>query len=202
MTALYTGIKGRSSLRQVELQTGRILLIATLDSNYFGEGITLLGNRIFQLTWQNNRALIYDYKTFKLLFQINYPTEGWGLTTDGVNLIMSDGTDVIRFLDPENFSEIRKISVTDRSVPLFRLNELEYIKGEIYANVWQTNRIARISPLTGKVIRWIDLSGLSGKDLSTEKEAVLNGIAYDQDNDRLFVTGKLWSRIFEIKIVK
>lgn len=197
-----TGLNGRSSLRMVDLQTGRILQHHELAAEYFGEGLTNWGSSLVQLTWKAGTAFVYDRFSFALQRTLHYPGEGWGLTQDGKSLIMSDGSPVLRFFDPRTFREIRRLSVVDENgQPVLDLNELEYVRGEIYANVWHTDRIARISPRTGKVLGWIDLSGLMDKSELSDPEAVLNGIAYDSRFDRLFVTGKLWPRLFEIKVV-
>ena len=195
-----TGLRGRSTLRKVELETGKVLQLYALSPQFFGEGVTVYGDKIIQLTWQSNTGFVYDKDSFKLLQTFNYPTEGWGITHDGERLIMSDGTSTLRFWDPQTYVEIGRIKVYDDDGPVVRLNELEYIQGEIYANVWQTNRIARIDPHTGQVTGWIDLAGLSPQD-SGQPVDVLNGIAYDAENDRLFVTGKLWPKLFEIKLI-
>ena len=195
-----TGLRGHSTLRRVELETGYILQIRELPAQFFGEGVTIYGNKIIQLTWQSNVGFVYDKESFELLQEFNYPTEGWGITHDGKRLIMSDGTSTLHFLDPETFEEIGRIEVLDRGSPVTRLNELEYVQGEIYANVWQTDLIARIAPLTGQVTGWIDLKGLLGPEDRSEPVDVLNGIAYDAENDRLFVTGKLWPKLFEIEL--
>jgi len=196
-----TGICGESSLRKVELDTGTILKQQPLSSSYFGEGITIWRDRIIQLTWQSHVGFVYDKKSFQLLSKFNYPTEGWGITTDGKKLIMSDGTSLLTFLDPNTFQKIGQMEVRAKGVLVENLNELEYINGEIYANVWKTDRIARISPTTGRVTGWIDLSGLSSKVPLSNAEDVLNGIAYDAKLDRLFVTGKHWPKLFEIELV-
>lgn len=196
-----TGIQGRSSLREEDLETGRILRYQTVPSRYFGEGLTNWGNTLIQLTWQSHTALVYDLATFRFLRTFHYPYDGWGLTQDSKDLILSDGSSKLYFLNPASFHEVRRITVTDHGAPVDQLNELEYIHGQIYANVWHTNRIARISPATGKVVGWIDLTGLLPPGSVTDPEAVLNGIAYDATHDRLFVTGKLWPKIFEIKLV-
>ena len=154
-----------------------------------------------ELTWQAHKGFVYDRFSFRLLRTFNYPGEGWGLTHDERSLILSDGTPNLRFLDPKTFKEIRRVRVTDGGNPIENLNELEYIHGEIYANVWNTNRIARISPRTGEVLRWIDLTGILPRDEMENDNAVLNGIAYDEKGGRLFVTGKLWPKLFEIKVV-
>ncbi|HTM88778.1 MAG TPA: glutaminyl-peptide cyclotransferase [Terriglobales bacterium] len=196
-----TGLNGRSSLRMVDLQTGRVLQRHDLPAEYFGEGLTNWGSNLVQLTWKAGAALVYDRFSFALQRTLHYPGEGWGLTQDGKNLILSDGTSVLHFLDPRTFREIRRISVVDdHKRPLMNLNELEYVQGEIYANVWETDWVVRISPRTGKVLGWIDLSGLMDKGQLTNPDAVLNGIAYDAGWNRLFVTGKLWPKLFEIKV--
>jgi glutamine cyclotransferase len=196
-----TGMLGRSSLREEDLDTGRILKYQALSSNYFGEGLTNWGNELIQLTWQAHTALVYDRATFQFLRSFHYPYDGWGLTQDGKDLILSDGTATLHFLDPNTFKQVRSIKVTDHGAPVTQLNELECIHGEIYSNVWHTNRIAIISPATGDVLNWIDLTGLLPPGSVTDPEAVLNGIAYDAAHDRLFVTGKLWPSLFEIKVV-
>jgi glutamine cyclotransferase len=196
-----TGLRGHSSLRRVELETGDILQISQLPERFFGEGITIYEGNIIQLTWQSGAGFVYAKNSFELLDEFTYPTEGWGITHDGNRLIMSDGTATLRFMNPETFEEIDRIDVFDSTGPVVRLNELEYIQGEIYANIWQTDRIARIDPETGRVIGWIDLTGILGQEDRIEPVDVLNGIAYDAENDRLFVTGKLWPRLFEIKLI-
>jgi len=196
-----TGLYGRSSLRKVDLETGRVLQQHDLDATYFGEGIAVVGDRIFQLTWQNGVGFIYDRETFAKLDQFEYATEGWGLTYDGEHLIMSDGTPTIYFLDPETLQAAHSITVTADGQRLPRLNELEYIDGKIFANVWQTDVFVRIDPATGIVDGLADLSGLLGQAPPFEGAVdVLNGIAYDADHDRLFVTGKLWPYLFEIEL--
>jgi glutamine cyclotransferase len=184
-----------------DLDTGRLLEFVDVPSKYFGEGLTNWGSTLIQLTWQSHIALVYDRATFHLLRTLPYPGEGWGLTQDGTHLILSDGTPTLRFLDPETFHEVRSITVKDHGVPVKELNELEYIHGEIWANIWYADRIARISPATGKVLGWIDLKGLLPAAEHPNPGAVLNGIAYDAQHDRLFVTGKLWPKIFEIKVI-
>jgi len=200
--ALYegTGLNGRSSIRKVKLETGEVLQKSDLTAEYFGEGITVWKNDLIELTWQSGIAFVYDKTTFQPRRRFNYLGEGWGLTHDDVNLIMSDGTDRLRLLDPATFAERRRIQVTAGGLPIRNLNELEFVKGEIFANIWQTDRIARIAP-DGRVVGWIDLGGL----LAPSERAgldVMNGIAYDPAKDRLFVTGKLWPKLFEIKLVK
>jgi len=201
--ALYegTGLRGQSGLRKVDLKTGNILRVRQLSAHLFGEGITIYGNRVIQLTWRAKVGFVYDRKTFQLLDTFNYPTEGWGITHDGRSLIMSDGTSTLYFLDPQTFQEVDRLKVHTRDGPVSRLNELEYVKGEIYANVWKTDRIARISPESGEVLGWIDMEGLLKPEDRNSRIDVLNGIAYDVKNDRLFVTGKLWPKLFEIELV-
>jgi glutamine cyclotransferase len=197
-----TGLYGRSTLCRVELQTGRILDQKHLDRSLFGEGIALWKDRIIQLTWQSGLGLVYGKENMTKIRNFSYQTEGWGITSDNKSLIMSDGTDVLHILDPENFAEKGRILVTANGKPLQGLNELEYIKGQIYANVWPTNWIAIISPESGMVMGKINLQGiLQESDLQGGKVDVLNGIAYDALGDRLFVTGKLWPKLFEIKLV-
>ena len=196
-----TGLNGRSSLRMTDLTTGKVLQKQPVASQYFAEGMTNFAGKLYQLTWQNGKAFVYDRFSFKLLREHTYTGEGWGLTNDGKRLILSDGTAQLRFIDPQTFAVTSKITVTDQGRPVERLNELEYVRGEILANVWQTELIARISPTTGKVLGWIDLSGLLTQ-AEMQGVDVLNGIAYDAKQDRLFVTGKLWPKIFEIKLTK
>ncbi|OGI61478.1 MAG: glutamine cyclotransferase [Candidatus Muproteobacteria bacterium RBG_16_60_9] len=192
-----TGRYGASSLRIVDLATGRIEKSVNLPAKYFGEGIAVLGDRLFQLTWREHIGFIYDRHTLARLGEFSYDGEGWGLTTDGRSLILSDGTDRLRFLDAQSFRVHRTLKVRDRGEPLRNLNELELVNGEILANVWQSNAIARIDPDTGQVRGWIDLRGLLNVDTA---DAVLNGIAYDEARDRLFVTGKLWPALFQIRL--
>ncbi len=195
-----TGLNGRSSVRRVELETGKVVQKIDLENKYFGEGITLFEDKLIQLTWRSQISFVYDRESFEKLQEFTYPTEGWGLTHDGQNLIMSDGSNSLFFLDPETFEEVKRISVSHHNEPIDKLNELEYINGEIYANVWMSDRIARISTTSGQILGWIDLSGLLNPALADNRDAVLNGIAYDSENDRLFVTGKLWPNLFEITI--
>ncbi|UCF07096.1 MAG: glutaminyl-peptide cyclotransferase [bacterium] len=195
-----TGINGRSALRLIEIETGTPLRSDTLDSQYFGEGITIYQDRIYQLTWQSQTGFVYDRETFTLLETFSYDTEGWGITHDGARLVMSDGSDTLRFLDPVTYVVLEAIAVQDSAGPVVRMNELEYIRGEIYANIWQTDRIAIISPQTGRVTGWIDLEGLLAPE-DRPGAGVLNGIAYDGEGERLFVTGKLWPKLFEIELV-
>jgi glutamine cyclotransferase len=196
-----TGIKGRSALREEDLETGRILQFHEVSDQYFAEGLTDWKNTLIQLTWQSHIAFVYDRATFHLLRAFSYAGEGWGLTHDAKSLILSDGTATLRFFDPETFHEVRRITVRDNGRPITQLNELEFIHGEIYANIWHADRIARISPASGRVIGWIDLKDLMPRNQLSSDEAVLNGIAFDAEHNRLFVTGKLWPKIFEITLV-
>jgi glutamine cyclotransferase len=183
------------------LETGKMLQKVDLAAPYYGEGIAIYGQNIVQLTWQQHVGFVYDKNSFALLREFDYPTEGWGITYDGQRLIMSDGTSTLHFLDPETFKEIGSVPVFADSAPVDNLNELEYVNGEIYVNVWLTDRIAIIEPQTGRVVGWIDLTGLLSTEDLSQPVNVLNGIAYDAEHDRLFVTGKLWPKLFEIKLV-
>jgi glutaminyl-peptide cyclotransferase len=196
-----TGLNGQSTLREEDLETGRVLKEVSVPSQYFAEGLTNWGNTLIQLTWKSHVAFVYDKASFRLLRTLHYPWEGWGLTQDGRRLILSDGSDTLHFLDPETLAELRSVRVTDKGSPVNELNELEYIHGEIYANVWMTDKVARISPETGKVLGWINLEGILSAVEVRSRDAVLNGIAYDSARRRLFVTGKLWPRLFEIQVV-
>jgi glutaminyl-peptide cyclotransferase len=196
-----TGLNGRSSLRKVRLETGEVLQERTVDSEYFAEGLADWQNRLIQLTWRSNIGFVYDLASFAPTRTFDYAGEGWGLTHDGTRLIMSDGQRAgeLRFLDPATFRELGRLTVRDAGVPVANLNELEYVKGDVLANVYQTNRICRIDLKTGRVTAWIDLAGLLPPADRTGTD-VLNGIAYDAGGDRLFVTGKLWPRLFEIRL--
>ena len=198
-----TGLKGQSSLRKVRLETGTVVQRVDLTPEFFGEGITLLKNEVVQLTWQSQTGFVYNMSDFRLLRRFSYPGEGWGLTTNGRSneIFMSDGTPEIRVLDSVTLAEKRRFTVHDGDTPINQLNELEFVDGEIFANVWQTDRIARISPKSGSVVGWIDLTGLLSPIYRLEPGAVLNGIAYDSNRKRLFVTGKSWPSIFEIRLV-
>jgi len=196
-----TGLNNKSSLREEDLATGRILKFQEVPGKYFAEGLTDWGSTLIQLTWQAHIAFVYDRATFRFLRSFHYDGEGWGLTHDAKYLILSDGSPALKFLDPATFKVVRTITVKDRGKPVTELNELEYIHGEIYANIWHADRIARISPATGRVLGWIDLTGILPAAEHSGPEAVLNGIACDAAHDRLFVTGKLWPKIFEIKVV-
>ena len=195
-----TGQHGRSSLRKTRVETGEVLQRCALDQQYFGEGLTDWGPLLIQLTWQSHVAFVYDLATFRLQQTFAFPFDGWGLTHDGASLIASDGSATLRFLNPENLTEIRRITVTDGGVPVRALNELEYVRGQIYANVWHTDSISIIDPASGRVTGWINLHGLMGTGYRLDQEAVLNGMAYDAVTNRLFVTGKLWPRLFEIEV--
>jgi glutaminyl-peptide cyclotransferase len=196
-----TGLKGQSTIRKIKLETGEILQQRRIDDQYFGEGIAVWQNTLIQLTWQSEIGFVYDLATFEPSRRFTYKGEGWGLTHDGTWLIMSDGTPALRFFDPATLEETGRVTVRDGKLPVDDLNELEFVKGEILANVWNTTRIARISPKSGQVTAWIDFSSLlSARDAAGAE--VMNGIAYDATRDRLFVTGKLWPRLFEVRIVE
>jgi glutaminyl-peptide cyclotransferase len=197
-----TGRYGSSSLRKVDLTTGAVLQNKNLASQYFGEGITVFKNNIIQLTWKSDLGFVYDKDSFNIIRQFSYPHEGWGITQDGERLIMSDGSSTLHFLNPDTFESIGVVKVEDSVEPVTQLNELEYIQGVVYANVWQTDRIVMINPENGEVTGWIDLSGLLQTQNYTGQTDVLNGIAYDSQLDRLFVTGKLWPYLFEIKLAE
>ena len=195
-----TGLEGQSELRKVDLRTGAVQLRRGVPAPYFGEGSVALDGRLYQLTWKHQRAFVYDLATFAPRDTLTYTGEGWGLTTDGTALYMSDGTARLRVLDPKTFAVQRTISVTDAGSPVSQLNELEWVDGEIYANVWQSEQIARIDPKTGNVTGWIDLTGILPAAQRTGKEDVLNGIAYDAAAKKLYVTGKWWPALFEIRL--
>jgi glutamine cyclotransferase len=197
-----TGRRGQSSLRKVDPINGAIINIHFLADELFGEGITIYDNKIYQLTWQAYTGFVYDKDSFLFMEEFFYNTEGWGITHDNQNLIVSDGSATLYFLDPVTFEVLKQIEVTDNNGPVGNLNELEYIKGEIYANILSSNRIARINPQNGKISSWIDLTGILGGEKIDYAIDVLNGIAYDHENDRLFVTGKYWPKIFEIKLLR
>ena len=196
-----TGLAGRSTLRKVELETGKVVQSINLPAKYFGEGITIFKDKIIQLTYLSNVGFVYDKDSFELLREFNYPNEGWGITHDGKRLITSDGTPTLYFLDPQTFEKVSTIDVYHNGKLLWDLNELEFIDGRIYANIWKTGQIAIIEPKTGQVTALVELKGLlAGRDRS-RNVGVLNGIAYDQVNHRLFVTGKFWPKLFEIKLI-
>jgi glutamine cyclotransferase len=195
-----TGLYGESTLRRVDLETGNVLQSINLSNQFFGEGITVFENKIVQLTWRQHKGFVYDKDSFELLQEFSYSTEGWGITHDGSRLIMSDGTATLHFLDPNSFEEIETVNVNDNGTSIAMLNELEYIDGEVYANIWLTEKIAIINPQTGAVRAWINMSGIRNWD-NLYAGDVLNGIAYDPVEGRLFVTGKLWSLLFQIELV-
>jgi glutamine cyclotransferase len=195
-----TGLNGRSSLRAVDAATGRVLRQVTVPAEYFAEGLAIIGAKAYQLTWQHHKGFVYDADTFRQESEFKYEGEGWGLATDGTSLILSDGTSRIRFLDPATFAVTRSITVMAGDKPVTQLNELEYIKGEIFANVWQTDEIVRIDPATGRVRGVINFSGLLAPQDRGPGTDVLNGIAYDAATDRLFVTGKCWPKIFQVRL--
>lgn len=196
-----TGLHGRSSIRRVELETGAVLQQHDLPWSLFGEGIAIRGDKLIQLTWTSGVALVYDRRTFRLLSRHAYPAQGWGLTHDGTHLITSDGSAALVFRDPDTFEEIRRVEVSDGSAPVTRLNELEFIHDEIWANIWGCYRIARISPASGRVLSWIDISNLMSP-VERLFAGSPNGIAHDVDADRVFVTGKRWPGLFEIRVIE
>jgi glutamine cyclotransferase len=205
-----TGLDGKSDLRKVEVETGKVVQRFPLAKTSFGEGITLLNGKIYQLTYREGICRVFDAETFKPIKEFTYQGEGWGFTNDGKNLIMTDSTHLIRFIDPETFQTLRTIPIfKENGQPLLQVNELEYIKGELWANIWHSedpkilgkpNYIVRIDPSNGKVLGWINLDGISPDDVKADDENTLNGIAYDEKNDRIFVTGKNWKKLFEIKL--
>lgn len=205
-----TGQEGKSTLRRVEIETGKVLQKVDLPKETFGEGIALLNDKIYMLSWQDEVCRVFDARDFTLIRQFDYQGEGWGITTDGKNLFMTDRTHVMRVMDPETFKPVRMLTVLrEDGKPLMQINELEYVKGEIWANIWHSeetrilgkpNYIARIDPASGKLLGWINLYGISPDDVERDSENTLNGIAYDEATDRIFVTGKNWKKLFEIKI--
>jgi glutamine cyclotransferase len=194
-----TGETGQSSVRKIELETGKVLQKTELRSEYFGEGLTIFQGKIYQLTWLTKVGFVYDLGTFRKLREFHFYGEGWGLAHDAKNLILSDGTNTLRYLDPETFAVVRKLEVYDEKQAVTNLNELEYIENEIYANVWHANRIARIDARSGQVLAWIDCSAIAAEE-QKQPESVLNGIAYDAARHRLFVTGKDWTHVYEIRV--
>lgn len=196
-----TGKNGLSSLRRVDLESGEVLQSTRLANRYFGEGIEVVGERIFQLTWRSHLVFVYDRDSFEQVATHYNATEGWGLAWDGEALILSDGSATLRYMDPDSFAPLEEIEVTLNGNPVTNLNELEYIDGEVWANVWQTDFIVRIDPQTGRVNSLVDLTGLAGQTRLGSNEAVLNGIAWDPETRRLFVTGKHWADLFEIELV-
>lgn len=196
-----TGLYGESSLRKVDLETGKVLQQVDLPAEYFAEGLVIYEDQLVQLTWREKVGFVYDLEDFSIIRQFTYQTQGWGLTYDDQRLILSDGTDRLYFLDPNTFQVVDSLSITYQGQAIQRLNELEYIRGEIYANIWQTDDIVRINPLTGEVVGWIDLSAILPDDIRTADTDVLNGIAYDPESDRLFITGKRWPKLYEIRLL-
>lgn len=193
---------GISTLRKVALETGEVIQSLQLDRPYFGEGIAILGDEIVQLTWRSQIGFVYDLTTFQLKREFVYTSEGWGITHDGARFVMSDGTSTLYLRDSQSLNEAARVDVRDNRGLVFRLNELEFIKGEVWANIWGTDQIARINALTGRVVGWVDLTGiLPAEGRGNEPDAVMNGIAYDAENDRIFVTGKLWPKLFEIRVI-
>ena len=197
-----TGGYGATSIRRVEKETGKVLFKKDLEENFFGEGVAELKGKFYQLTWQSQKGFIYDAKTFKSLGEFAYGGEGWGLTSDGRSLIMSDGSDRLRFLDPQTFRVLREVSVRLNGKPVERLNELEFIEGEIFANVWYSDKLVRINPANGAVVGVIDLKGIYSTEKRLDPDHVLNGIAYDAATQELFVTGKCWPKIYQIRLVR
>ena len=197
-----TGRRGQSSLRKVDPDNGAVITLHSLADEFFGEGITILDEKIYQLTWQSYTGFIYDKSTFLVMEEFFYNTEGWGITHNGRELIVSDGTSTLYFLDPITMEVLKQITVTDNNGPVQNLNELEYVNGEIFANVLFSYQIARINPTNGEITGWIDLSGILDNERIDYPIDVMNGIAYDKASDRLFVTGKLWPQVFEIRLIK
>lgn len=195
-----TGLTGQSTLRKLEIESGRVVQRREMAADVFAEGLTIWNNTLVQLTWQHQKAFVYALATFAPQSTLAYEGEGWGLTHDGSRLILSDGNAVLRFLDPSSGRETGRVPVTDAGRPIVDLNELEFVRGSVLANVWHTDRIAVIDPSTGNVTAWIDLTGLRPAASRQDPEAVLNGIAYDEARDRLFVTGKRWPTLFEITV--
>jgi glutamine cyclotransferase len=203
-----TGLEGQSTLREISLEDATVLRKVDLPGNVFGEGVTILGNRVYQVTWKTRRGFVYDLASFRRIGEFTYESEGWGLTTDGASLILSDGTALLRFMSPQGFTEQRRVTVRDGAVEVGKLNELEWVNGQVWANVWETERIVRIDPASGRVLGWIDLTGIlqeadrrrfvpPGAETSID---VLNGIAYDSASNRLVVTGKNWPLLYEIRV--
>lgn len=195
-----TGEVGTSTIRRVKLETGEVLQRRDLPPPHFGEGIAILGDKMYQLTWKSGSAFVYDLKSFAPRGEFKYDGEGWGLTTDGAQLIMSDGTPILRYVNPADFSVTRTVTVTENGTPVSNLNELEWVKGEVWANVWLSDKIARIDPQSGVVLGYINLTGLLPAAVRTGREDVMNGVAYDAAGDRIFVTGKRWARLYEISL--
>ncbi|MFW6256082.1 MAG: glutaminyl-peptide cyclotransferase, partial [Candidatus Sumerlaeota bacterium] len=198
-----TGQRGESTLRKVEIETGKVVQSVALEDEYFGEGLALIGDKLYMLTWESGKGFVFSLDKFEKIGEFHYEGEGWGLTSNGKQLIMSDGGHTLEYRDPENFQVQKTVRVKDGLSPVFKINELEYVHGYVYANIWTEDRIAQIDPDTGKVEAWVDMQGLLTPDEKTAREVdVLNGIAYDAEKERFFVTGKNWPWVFEIKIKK
>ncbi len=197
-----TGLRGESSVRRLDLDTGKVLQIHELNERFFGEAIALVGDKLVQLTWQAHVGFVYDRRDFRILRTFTYPGQGWGLTYDGRRLIMSDGTAMLTFLDPAQYRIVGRVRVRAKSKPVANLNELEYIKGRIYANIWHSERVAIIVPETGQVEAWVNLHGLLSPGDRRRSVDVLNGIAYDERTGHLLVTGKRWPKLFEVALLK
>jgi glutamine cyclotransferase len=196
-----TGLNGKSAVKKIELKTGKVIKSRDMQDKFFGEGLTVVGNKIYQITWRSKTGFVYDKESLDIQRTFSYKTQGWGITYDGKYLIISDGSEILYFMDPKSFVVVGKLEVYDKTGKITKLNELEYINGEIYANIWGKDLIARIDPKTGYVKSWIDLSGILSKEDRKGKEDVLNGIAYNPENDTLLVTGKFWPKLFEIEVV-
>jgi len=196
-----TGLNGKSAVKKIDLKTGEVIKSRDMQDKFFGEGLTIVDDKIYQITWRSKTGFVYNKESLDILRTFSYKTQGWGITYDGKNLIISDGSDILYFMDPKSFAIVGKLEVYNKSGKVSKLNELEYINGEIYANIWGKDLIARIDPKTGYVKSWIDLSGILSKEDRKGKEDVLNGIAYNPENNTLLVTGKFWPKLFEIKLV-
>jgi len=196
-----TGLNGKSAVNKIDLKTGKVIKSRDMQDKFFGEGLTIVGDKIYQITWRSKTGFVYNKESLDIQRTFSYKTQGWGITYDGKYLIISDGSEVLYFMDPKSFVVVGKLEVYDKNGKVAKLNELEYINGEVYANIWGKDLIARIDPKTGYVKSWIDLSGILSKEDRKGKENVLNGIAYNPENDTLLVTGKFWPKLFEIEVV-
>jgi glutamine cyclotransferase len=197
-----TGLKGKSTVKKIDLKTGKVIKSRNMQDKFFGEGLTIVNDKIIQITWRSKTGFVYDKDSLEILRTFSYKTQGWGITYDGKYLILSDGSDILYFMDPKSFVIVGKLEVYDEKGKVSNLNELEYINGEIYANIWGKELIARIDPKTGHINSWIDLTGILTPEDRKGKEDVLNGIAYNSENNTLLVTGKFWPKIFEIEIIE
>ncbi len=197
-----TGLNGKSAVKKIDLKTGKVIKSRNMQDKFFGEGLTIVNDKIIQITWRSKTGFVYDKDSLEILRTFSYKTQGWGITYDGKYLIISDGSEILYFMDPKSFVVVGKLEIYDDRGKVSKLNELEYIDGEIYANIWGKDLIARINPKTGYVNSWIDLTGILSKEDRKGKEDVLNGIAYNPENNTLLVTGKLWPKIFEIKVIE